>query len=85
MLLLRSHLKIPSSAMVGVGTVPAADQGNVSSPSAEVSNASQITDTQPESQSAEVAAQSQDDEAASSVENMEQSDQSTDAKSESEN
>jgi hypothetical protein len=81
MLLLRSHLKIPSSAT----SLPATDEANVSPPSTEESNASQTTETEPQSQSIEAPGESQDDQAASGVENVEQSDQGTGAYTESEN
>jgi hypothetical protein len=85
MLLLRSHLKIPTSAMVGVASAPVGGEASVSAPNAEASNAAQTTETGAESQPGEASAQSQDEEAASGVENMEQSDQDASANTESEN
>jgi hypothetical protein len=83
MLLLRGHLKIPSSAVLGATSVPAGDEASLPPSSADEFNASQATE--PESQSVEASGQSADDQAASGVENMEQSDESTDANSQSEN
>ncbi len=85
MLLLRSHLKIPSSAMIGAASVPAADEANVTAPGPAESNASQITEAEPESQTAQASNEYQDDQAASGVENMEQSDQNADSNYESQN
>jgi hypothetical protein len=85
MLLLRSHLKIPSSAMIGVSSVPAADEANVIAPGPAESNASQITEAEPESQTDQASTDYQDDEAASGVENMEQSDQNADSNSDPQN
>jgi hypothetical protein len=83
MLLLRSHLKIPSSAMIGAASVPAGDEANVTAPSPAEPNASQIAEAEPENQTAQTSAESQDDQAASGVENMEQSDQNANSDSES--
>jgi hypothetical protein len=85
MLLLRSHLKIPTSAMIGATTAPATDEANLSPPSTEESNVTQITEAEPESQPLQASGGSQDDQAASGVENMEQSDQDTGSNSQSEN
>jgi hypothetical protein len=85
MLLLRSHLKIPTTAMLGSANGPAADEANPSPTSAEESNASQVTETEPESQHVEASRESSDDEGVSGVENMEQSDQDTGVDSGSEN
>jgi hypothetical protein len=85
MLLLRSHLKIPSSAMIGTTSAPPTDEANVSTPSTEESNLPQTAEAEPESQSAKESTGSQDDQAASGVENMEQSDQDTGSNSQSEN
>ncbi len=85
MLLLRSHLKLPKSVMVGVAGVPAADEVNPSLPSTEGSNASQPPDSESQNQPVEGSQESQDNQAASGVENMEQSDQNADSNSESQN
>jgi hypothetical protein len=85
MLLLRSHLKIPTSAMIGGTSAPATDEANLSPPSTEESNLPQTAEAEPESQSAQASTWSQDDQAAVGVENMEQSDQQTGLGSESEN
>ncbi len=85
MLLLRSHLKIPSSAMIGTTSAPATDEANVSTPSTEESNLPQTAEAEPESQPVQASGDSQDDQAASGVENMEQSDQDTGSNSQSEN
>ncbi len=85
MLLLRSHLKLPSSTMIGATSVPAIDEANASSPTQEESNASQIPEAERESQPVQAAAEYQDDQAASGVENMEPSDQDTGSNSESQN
>jgi len=84
MLLLRSHLKIPSSAMIGTTSAPATDEANVSTPSTEESNLPQTAEAEPESQPVQASGDSQDDQAASGVENMEQSDQDTGSNSQSE-
>ena len=84
MLLLRSHLKIPS-AMLGASTVPAAEDSNASAAGPEESNISQTIGTEPENQPVEATAESQDDQAAAGVENMEQSEQQTGSDSESQN
>jgi hypothetical protein len=83
MLLLRGHLKIPSSSMLGATSVPAGDEASLPLSNTEESNATQATE--PESQSVEASGQSADDQAAFGVENMEQSDQNTDGNYESEN
>jgi len=85
MLLLRSHLKIPSSAMLGATSLPAANDANVPPTGTEESNASQVPESEPESQPVEASGESQDDQAASGVENMEQSDNDTGASSKPEN
>ncbi len=85
MLLLRSHLKIPSSAMLGATSLPAANNANVPPTGTEESNASQVPESEPESQPVEASGESQDDQAASGVENMEQSDNDTGASSKPEN
>jgi hypothetical protein len=85
MLLLRSHLKIPSSAMMEPTTVAAADEANISTSSTEESNGSQITEAEPNSQPIQAYDESQDDQAAAGVENMEQSEQPTGSDSESQN
>ncbi len=85
MLLLRSHLKIPTSAMMGATSVPATDEANVTAPSLTESNASQTTESEPESQPVQTSTESQDDQAASGVENMEQIDRNSDSNSDSQN
>jgi hypothetical protein len=85
MLLLRSHLKIPSSAMMEPATVSTADEANISTSSTEEPNASQITEAEPNSQPIQAYDESQDDQAAAGVENMEQSEQQTGSDSESQN
>jgi hypothetical protein len=84
MLLLRSHLKIPSSGTLAMAaaTVPTAEESNVASPNAEESSVSQATETEAANQPA---GESQEDQASSGVENMEQTDQDTSANTESEN
>ncbi len=82
MLLLRSHLKIPSSALLGVASAPTTEEANVVSPTAEELSGSQPIESEPSNQAS---SESQDDQAASGVENMEQSDQDTGADSESPN
>ena len=82
MLLLRSHLKIPSSALLGVASAPTTEEANVASPTAEELSGSQPIESEPANQAS---GESQDDQAASGVENMEQSDQDTGADSESAN
>jgi len=77
MLLLRSHLKIPSGGVLGATSAPSTEQANVSPPSTEESNVSQTSETGNESQPVEGSTESQDDQAASGVENMERSDQDT--------
>jgi hypothetical protein len=85
MLLLRSHLKIPSGATLGSVSTPSTDEANVAGTSTEESNASQVAASESESQPVEASPGSQDDQAASGVENMEQSDQDSGADSESQN
>jgi len=85
MLLLRSHLKIPTSAMIGATNAPATDEASLSPPNTEESNVTQITEAEPESQPVQASGDSQDDQAASGVENMEQSEQDTGSNSQSEN
>jgi hypothetical protein len=85
MLLLRSHLKIPTSAMIGGTNAPATDEASLSPPNTEESNVTQITEAEPESQPVQASGGSQDDQAASGVENMEQSDQDTGSNSQSQN
>ena len=82
MLLLRSHLKIPSNALLGVASAPTTEEGNVASPMAEELSGSQPIESEPANQAF---GESQDDQAASAVENTEQSDQDTGADSESAN
>src|SRR5260370_19208363 len=85
MLLLRSHLKIPSSAMIGTTSASATNEANVSTPSNQESNLAQTAEAETESQSAQASTGSEDDQAAVGVENMEQSDQDTGSNSQSEN
>jgi len=82
MLLLRSHLKIQSSALLGVASAPTREEANVASPTAEELSGSQPIESEPANQAS---GESQDDQAASGVENMEQSEQDTGADSESPN
>src|SRR5712664_4226651 len=83
MLLLRSHLKIPS-AMLGASTAPATEDSNASAASPEESNISQTIEAEPENQP-EATVESQDDRAAAGVESMEQSEQQTGSDSDSQN
>jgi len=85
MLLLRSHLKIPGSAMLGATNVPYSEDANVFPPTTEESSVSQTTETAHENQAADSSTESQDDQAASGAENMEQSDQNQYPDSQSEN
>ena len=85
MLLLRSHLKIPGSAMLTATSVSSTEEENLSTPTTEESNASQTAETGQESQPVEGSSESEDDQSASGVENMEQSEQDTGADSESAN
>jgi len=82
MLLLRSHLKIPSSALLGVASAPTTEDANLASPTAEELSGSQPIESEPANQAS---GESQDDQAASGVENMEQSEQDMGADSESAN
>jgi hypothetical protein len=84
MLLLRSHLKLPS-AMLGASTVAAAEDSSASAAGPEESNISQTIEAEPENQPVETSVESQDDQAVAGVANMEQSDQQTSSDSESEN
>lgn len=85
MLLLRSHLKISSSAMLSESTAPATGDSNALAPTNEESNISQTTETEPENQPIEAIVESPDDQAAAGVENMEQSEQNTDSSTDSQN
>src|SRR5437879_5926028 len=85
MRLLRHHLKIPGSAMLGATSGSPTEDANVSPPTTEVSNVSQTAETGQESRPVEGSPESEDDQSASAVENMEQSDQDTGADSESPN
>ena len=80
MLLLRSHLKIPSVALLGVASAPTTEEANVASPTAEELSGSQPIESEPANQAS---GESQDDQAASGFESMEQSEQDTGADSES--
>ena len=82
MLLLRSHLKIPGSALLGVASAPTTEEANVASSAAEELSGSQPTESEPANQAS---GESQDYQAASGVENMEQSNQNQDPDSQSEN
>lgn len=85
MLLLRSHLKTPNGAIVGMTTMPAADEANPSLPNTEESNASQPADSESQNPTVEASEESQDNQAASWVENVEPSDQDTGSNLESQN
>jgi hypothetical protein len=85
MLLLRSHLKIPTSTMMGTTSVPATDEENVTAPSVTESNASQTTESEPESQPVQTSTETQDDQAASGAENVEQIDQNSDSNTDYQN
>jgi hypothetical protein len=85
MLLLRSHLKIPTSVMMRATTTPTTDEANGSTPSTEESNLPQTAEAEPESQLAQASGDSQDDQAAAGVENMEPSDQDIGPNSQPEN
>src|SRR2546421_255881 len=78
MLLLRSHLKIPSNALLGVASAPTTEEGNVASPMAEELSGSQPIESAHESQAPDAFTEYQDDQTASTAENMEQSDQNQD-------
>jgi hypothetical protein len=84
MLLLRSHLKLPS-AVLGASTVAAAEDSSASAAGPEESNISQTVEAEPENQPVETSVESQDYQAVAGVANMEQSDQQTSSDSESEN
>ncbi|HVH16136.1 MAG TPA: hypothetical protein VNA15_10525 [Candidatus Angelobacter sp.] len=85
MLLLRSHLKIPTGA-VTVGTpVPAGDEASLSPSSSEESGAPQAAEAESDSQPVQSSGESPDDQAAIQVQNMEQSDQDTGSGPESQN
>lgn len=85
MLLLRSHLKTPSGTIVGMKTMPAADEANPSLPNTEESNASQPADSESQNPTVEASEESQDNQAASWVENVAPSDQDTGSNLESQN
>jgi len=85
MLLLRSHLKIPTSVMMRATTTPTTDEANGSTPSTEESYLPQTAEAEPESQLAQASGDSQDDQTAAGVENMEQSDQDIGSNSQPEN
>jgi len=61
MLLLRSHLKIPGSTVLGATSVPSTEELNVSAPTNEESIVSQTTETEHESRPAEASTESADD------------------------
>ena len=85
MLLLRSHLKIPTSALTVGTSVPAGDESSLPSNTTEEQNVPQVLEAEPDSQSVQASGDSPDDQAASGVENMEQSDQDTGSNAESQN
>ena len=84
MLLLRSHLKLPSGARAGVTSSPAVDEAILLQASSEESNLSQPTEDESDRQLVQ-ASESQNDQTAPGVENMEQSDQDTSVNTESGN
>ena len=84
MLLLRSHLKIPTSAITAGAPIPAGDESSLPS-NTEQSNAPETVEATSDSRPVQASGQSPDDQAASGVENMEQSDQDTGSDSESQN
>jgi len=83
MLLLRSHLKLPKSIVMGATSVPAAAEEHVSAPSTVESSDSQAIEA--ESQPVEASGRPPDDRADAGVENMEPSDQDTSTNTGSEN
>jgi hypothetical protein len=83
MLLLRSHLKLPKTAIMGATSVPGAAEVDVSAPSAVEPSDSQAVEA--DSQPGEASAASPDDQAAAGVENMEQSNPEPEADSDSQN
>jgi hypothetical protein len=83
MLLLRSHLKLPKTAIMGATSVPGADEVDVSAPSAVEPSDSQAVEA--DSQPGEASAASPDDQAAAGVENMEQSNPEPETDSDSQN
>lgn len=85
MLLLRSHLKLPKSALTVGTTVPASDETSLPASNTEESNAQSAAEAAPDSQPVQGYGDSPDDQAASGVENMEQSDQDPGSDSQSEN
>src|SRR5437879_13127698 len=82
MLLLRSHLKIPSSALLGVASAPTTEEANADSLAAEALSGSQPIESDPANTES---GECEEAKAASDVENMEQSDQNQDPDSQSEN
>src|SRR5437660_11770800 len=82
MLLLRSHLKIPSSALLGVASAPTTEDANLASPSAEELSGSQPIESDPANQAS---GESQNDQASSGSENAVSCDRGTGADSESAN
>jgi len=83
MLLLRSHLKLPKSTIIGTTNVPTGADENESAPSTATPGDSQTVET--DSQTAEASGASADDQAASGVENMEQSNPEPETDSDSQN
>jgi hypothetical protein len=83
MLLLRSHLKLPKSTVIGTTNVPTGADENAAAPSTAAPGDSQTVET--DSQIAEASGTSADDQAASGVENMEQSNPEPEADSDSQN
>ena len=84
MLLLRSHLKLPNSALTVGTSAPAGDEVSLPSNTDE-SNTPQVAMSEPDSQPVQTSGDSPDDQAASGVENMEQSDQDTGSNPEPQN
>jgi hypothetical protein len=83
MLLLRSHLKLPKSTIIGTTNVSAGADENASAPSTAAHGDSQTVET--DSQTAEASGASADDQATSGVENLEQSNPEPEADSDSQN
>ena len=85
MLLLRSHLKIPTSSITVGPSAPAGDEASLLPSSTEDSSAPQSAEPSTDSQPVQESGESPDDQAASGVQNMEESDQDTGSNSESQN
>ena len=85
MLLLRSHLKIPTNAIT-IGTpLPTGDEASLPPSNTEESNAPQAAEAPIDGQPVQTSGESPDDQAASGVQNTEQSDQDTGSNSDSQN